>query len=86
MTKDISELSSFELWAIFLGFAHKREHRAFINSVIEAKEEIAMASAELQIISQDRIERQAYLDREDARRAIASDLKVAVYNAKIDTL
>jgi predicted transposase/invertase (TIGR01784 family) len=94
MTKDISELSSFELWALFLGYAHRREHRAFINSVIEAKEEIAMASAELQVISQDRIERQAFLDREDARRAIASDLQVAVYNAtlvvrtetKIDTL
>jgi len=83
MSKDISELSSFELWAIFLGFAHRKEHRAFINSVIEAKEEIAMASAELQVISQDRIERQAYLDREDARRVIASDREVAIYNATL---
>ena len=63
ISKPIEELSELEKWSLFLGNAHRVEHHELINGLIEAKEEISMASELLQSISKDEIERARFRSR-----------------------
>jgi len=57
LKKPIGELTSFEKWSLFLRFAQEPLQRKLINDIIKEKEEIGMAAALLQEISQDERER-----------------------------
>ena len=61
INKPVEELTSFEKWLLFLRFAPDPMQRTKINDIIKEKEEIGMAAAILQEISQD--ERQKALIR-----------------------
>ncbi|MDR0464468.1 MAG: Rpn family recombination-promoting nuclease/putative transposase [Treponema sp.] len=57
LKKPVDELTSFEKWSLFLRYAQEPMQRKLINDIIKCKEEIGMAAALLQEISQDEHER-----------------------------
>ena len=57
LKKPVEDLTSFEKWSLFFGYAQEPLHRNLINDIIREKEEIGMAAALLQEISQDEHER-----------------------------
>jgi len=66
LAKPIEQLTSFEKWLLFLRFAPILEQRSKINDIIREKEEIAMASAILQEISQNEDEKALFRSRKMA--------------------
>ena len=57
LKKPVEKLTSFEKWSLFFRYAQEPMHRSLINDIIKGKEEINMAAALLQEISQDEHER-----------------------------
>jgi len=57
LKKPVEELTAQEKWSLFLNFASNPMHRNIINDIIKDKEEIGMAAAILQEISQDEREK-----------------------------
>jgi len=57
LKKPVEKLTSFEKWSLFLRYAQEPMQRKLINDIIKCKEEIGMAAALLQEISQDEHER-----------------------------
>ncbi|MDR2179407.1 MAG: Rpn family recombination-promoting nuclease/putative transposase, partial [Synergistaceae bacterium] len=63
LKKPVSEMTSAEMWAVFLAHANKPQHREILNTIIAAKEEIRMAYGLLTSISQDEDERARFRAR-----------------------
>jgi len=57
LEKPVEQLTAFEKWLLFLRFAPDTMQRDKINDIIKEREEIGMAAAILQEISQDEKER-----------------------------
>ena len=57
LKKPVEEMTSFEMWSLFLGYAQEPMHRKLINDIITSKEEIGMAATLLREISKDEHER-----------------------------
>jgi predicted transposase/invertase (TIGR01784 family) len=57
LQKPVEQMTSLEMWSIFLQYADKPEHREIVERVTEAKEEIRMAMEALIHVSQDERER-----------------------------
>jgi len=64
--KPVEQLTEFEKWLLFLRFAPDTVQRNKINDIIREKEEIGMAAAILQEISQDEKERAHFRSRKKA--------------------
>jgi predicted transposase/invertase (TIGR01784 family) len=69
--KRVDEMTGAEMWAIFLDWANKPEHRTLLMEIIAARKEIKMAYDLLMNISQDADERACYR----ARRKFQIDLE-----------
>jgi len=74
--KPVEELTAFEKWLLFLRFAPDTMQRNKINDIIREKEEIGMASAILQEISQDEKEKARIRSRKMAEMDNYSNMKV----------
>jgi len=77
LKKPVKALTPFEMWSLFFRYAPDPEYRKLINEIIEAKEEIGMATALLQEISKDERERAIYRSRRMAETDRISDLLTA---------
>ena len=64
-------MTGAEMWAIFLAYANKPQHRELLNEIIATKEEIKMAYGLLTSISQDEDERARFR----ARRKFQMDME-----------
>jgi predicted transposase/invertase (TIGR01784 family) len=71
LAKPVNEMTGAEMWAIFLAYANKPEHKEPLNEIIGAKEEIKMAYDLLTNISQDADERARFR----ARRKFQMDME-----------
>jgi predicted transposase/invertase (TIGR01784 family) len=71
LEKPVTEMTSGEMWAVFLAYANKPQHREVLNAMIAAKEEIRVAYGLLTSISQDEDERARFR----ARRKFQMDLE-----------
>jgi len=83
LNKPLDKLSSFEKWSLFFKYAQDPVHRNLINDIINGKEEIAMAAALLQEISQDERERAILRSRRMAETDRISDLLTAEERGEI---
>jgi predicted transposase/invertase (TIGR01784 family) len=63
MKKPVEEMTGAEMWSVFFGHASESKYRDILKRMIEAKEEIKMASELLMDISKDEIERAHYRSR-----------------------
>jgi len=77
LKKPVKKLSSFEKWSLFFRFAQDPMQRVKINDIIREKEEINMAAALLQEISQDERERARLRSRKMYEMDMTSDLLTA---------
>jgi len=78
LKKPAESMSLLEAWPIFFNFADNPEHRDVINNLINAREEIKMASELLMTISQDEKERAHFR----SRRMYESDQYSNVHTAE----
>jgi predicted transposase/invertase (TIGR01784 family) len=69
--KPVAEMTSAEMWAVFLAHANKRKYRVLVSEIIAAKEEISMAYDLLTKISRNADERARFR----ARRKFEMDLQ-----------
>ena len=76
-SKPVEQLTSFEMWSLFLRFAPDPRRRILINEIIKVKEELGMASTLLQEISKDERERAIMRSRRMAETDRVSDLLTA---------
>jgi len=88
--KSIDEMTSMEMWSIFLGLADDPKHRNLINDMIDRKEVLAMASTVLTTISKDEHERAKFRARRKYEMDVTSNLltarKQGVYDVAIRML
>jgi len=77
LNKPVEEMTSFEKWSLFFRFAQDPMQRVKINDIIKEKEEINMAAALLQEISQDEHERARALSRKKYETDLYSNLHTA---------
>ena len=77
LKKPVSDLTEFEKWLLFFRFAQDPMHRSKINDIIKEKEEINMAAALLQEISQDEHERARALSRKKFETDLYSNMHTA---------
>jgi len=63
LKKHPSQLTPLEAWSVFFRCVSEAKHRDYVNQVIAAREEIAMAGAKLMEISKDEHERARYRSR-----------------------
>jgi predicted transposase/invertase (TIGR01784 family) len=63
MKKPVKEMTSSEMWAVFFGHANESKHKKLLREMIDAKEEIKLASELLMNISRDEKERAHYRSR-----------------------
>jgi len=77
LEKPIDEMSSLDMWSIFIGLADDPRQRTLINSIIERKEVLGMASAVLTAISKDEHERAKFMSRRKAETDRISNLLTA---------
>jgi predicted transposase/invertase (TIGR01784 family) len=61
--KPVKDMTGAEMWSVFFGHASEPKYRGILEQMIEAKEEIKMASELLMDISKDEIERAHYRSR-----------------------
>jgi len=82
MIKPIEEMTSLEMWSIFIDCVHDPKYRKIVNNIIKAKEEIQMASTLLQSISQDDYERARFLSRRKFENDLESNINTAIKKEK----
>ena len=70
LKKPVDQMTLFEMWSVFIGYADNPKHRLLINELLEKKEAIGMAGTVLTAISKDEKER-AHLR---SRRMYESDI------------
>ena len=83
LKKPVEELTSFEKWSLFFRYAQEPLQRNLINDIIKKKEEIGMAAALLQEISQDENERAHLRSRKMYEMDRVSDLLTAEERGEI---
>ena len=83
LKKPVKKLTSFEKWSLFFRFAQEPAQRNRINDIIREKEEIGMASALLQEISQDENERARRRSRRMFEMDQVSNILTAELNGEI---
>ena len=66
LKKPVSEMTSLEMWSVFLGHADDRKQRGLVNEIIDRKEVLGMAGAVLMAISKDEHERAKFMSRRKA--------------------
>jgi predicted transposase/invertase (TIGR01784 family) len=71
LEKPVEKMTSAEMWAVFLAYANKSQHRKVLEEIIVAKEEIKVAYGLLTGISQDEDERARFR----ARRKFQMDME-----------
>ena len=75
LKKPVDDMTDLEKWSVFLKYSNDRRYRKTVNSVIESKEALQMASNLLMNISQNERERAIFRSRkmyqtdEDSNRA-----------------
>ena len=84
LNKPIENLSSFEMWSLFIKFANNPMHKKLINDIIKVKEEIGMAKELLREISKDEHERARYRSRRMAETDRISDLLTSEEKGRIE--
>ncbi|MCL2184639.1 MAG: hypothetical protein FWB86_02125 [Treponema sp.] len=84
LNKPIENLSSFEMWSLFIKFAPDPMHKNLINDIIKVKEEIGMAKELLREISKDEHERARYRSRRMAETDRISDLLTSEEKGRIE--
>ena len=77
LAKPVKELTTIEMWSLFFRFAPDPRHRLMLNEIINAKEEVGMASELLQEISKDERERAILRSRRMAETDRVSNLLTA---------
>jgi len=81
--KPVEKLTSFEKWSLFLKYAQEPLQRSLINDIIKDKEEIGMAAALLQEISQDEHERARARSRKMYEMDMYSNYHTAIEKGEI---
>jgi predicted transposase/invertase (TIGR01784 family) len=71
LKKPVNEMTGAEMWAVFLAFANKLDHKEVLNEIISAKGEIKVAYDLLASISKSEDERARYR----ARRKFLMDVE-----------
>ena len=77
LKKPIEKLAPLEMWSLFFRYASEPKYRDLVNNVINAKEEIAMASTMLMEISKDEQERARFRSKRMFETDTESNLLVA---------
>jgi len=77
LKKPVDEMSSMEMWSVFLGHADNPKYRALINDMIEKKEVLSMASAVLTTISKDEDEKAKFRARKKFEMDMTSNMITA---------
>ena len=75
--KPVEKLTPIEMWSLFFHYAPDPQLRSLLNEIINAKEELSMASALLQEISKDERERAIQRSRRMAETDRISNLLTA---------
>jgi len=83
LNKPVEKLTSFEKWSLFFRFAQEPVHRSLINDIIKDKEEIGMAAALLQEISQDEHEKARARSRKMYEMDQYSNLHTAILRGEL---
>ncbi|GHS89643.1 hypothetical protein AGMMS49957_13280 [Synergistales bacterium] len=79
LKKPVSEMTAIEMWSVFFAHANEPKYRSVLNELVNAKEEIKLASALLANISDDPVAVAHFLSRrkyqmdEDHREAVIRD-------------
>jgi predicted transposase/invertase (TIGR01784 family) len=84
IAKPVEEMSGAEMWSVFFWHANEPKYRDILKQMIEAKEEIKVASELLMNISKDEIERAHYRSRK--MYLMDEEHKAAVRKKAIETL
>ena len=77
LDKPMDELTSLDMWSVFLGYAQDPKKRELINKIIEKKEELVMTSAILTSISKDDHERAKFRSRRHQEMENAHNLSAS---------
>jgi len=84
LKKPVEDLTSFEMWSLFLRYAPDPMHKNLIDDIINVKREIGMAKELLQEISKDEHERARYRSRRMAETDRISDLLTSEEKGRIE--
>ena len=81
--KPVVEMTSLEMWSIFLGYADDIKYRGLINEIIKRKEVLGVLAEVLTSISTNEDERAKYRSRRKAETDYMSNLLTAEERGKI---
>ena len=84
LKKPIEALTSLEMWSVFFQFAEDSKYRDVINSIIETKREVGMASELLMAISTDEDERARFRSRRKFESDLESNMRSSEENGRIE--
>jgi predicted transposase/invertase (TIGR01784 family) len=84
LRKPVEQMTSLEMWSIFLQYADKPEHEDLVRQVTEAKGEIKMAMEALINVSQDERERAVNRSRRIYQTDLESNLNTAADRGRIE--
>ena len=84
LKKPVPEMTPLEMWSVFLECADNPGYRSVVNEIIKAKEEIQMASALLQSISQDDYEKARFLSKRKFENDLESDKNTGIKIMKLE--
>ena len=83
LKKPVREMTSLEMWPVFLRFAPDPKYRELINEIMKQKEAIAVATEVLTTISQDEHERARLRSRRMFETDMVSNLLTAEERGRI---
>ena len=83
LKKPVEEMTSLEMWSIFLRYASDPQHRKLINEIITKKEALSVAAKVLTSISKDEHERAKFMSRRKFETDMYSNLMTAEKRGEI---
>jgi len=83
LKKPIDEMTSLEVWCIFLRYASDPKHRKLINKLITRREALSVAAKVLTSISKDEHERAKFMSRRKFETDMYSNLMTAEKRGEI---
>ncbi|MDR3288888.1 MAG: Rpn family recombination-promoting nuclease/putative transposase [Peptococcaceae bacterium] len=84
LSKPVEQMTSLEMWSIFLQYADKPEQEKIVQQVAEAKGEIKMALEVLINVSQDERERAINRSRRMYQTDLESNMNTALERGRIE--
>jgi len=84
LTKTVEDMTSLEMWSIFLGYSDDRKKRDLVNKVLEQKEVLGMAGTVLKEVSKDEHERAKRMSQRKWETDYTNDMIVSRREGKAE--